>query len=492
MSDMSSDDSSSSDPDSITFATAMRNTSSSVNIRDHHRRMCAEGDGWSHAFGKLDRQEIIELFKKENWQKMGNAISQTATFKRLDLSDCELAEDAIPTLFGVERVYCCPINHLDLSENIKVGAAGVGAMLPFMKSRSSLKYINLRNTNLGVEGARLLSEALDHVRVEYLDLSMNNIGNEGMTYLLSATNCANLVELVIRRTELGRPGFEAIAQFLGRDDTAIKKLSCSCNNGEYAKLVVDSISNKSQLEDILLGRSSSNFFANTAGSMDSELWSDHSNGNSDYSSHDDSEGGSDDGCPLYPMMLAIQNLRKLICDTSSVESICQSNHQLKRIGGNMRKISQIDPTLGKALDINNESKNGVSIARRTRMKLRSFYFKGAYDVQPFIDMDIELMPYVLELLTRTEMFVETARKYYVVDSDNLDGIYHLIRNCHLPELFSFPSPHSQIKQLGEKNAALETDNSSLKETIDRLNKEIAELRISNSALPRKCIKTTDS
>ena len=78
-----------------------------------------------------------------------------------------------------------------------------------------------------------------------------------------------------------------------------------------------------------------------------------------------------------------------------------------------------------------------SIVKRLRSKLRTFYFQGEFAIQPFIGMDVVLMPFVLELVTRTEIYVEKrkrdcdSREYYNVSSGNLDGIYRLVKNCQL-------------------------------------------------------------
>ena len=63
-----------------------------------------------------------------------------------------------------------------------------------------------------------------------------------------------------------------------------------------------------------------------------------------------------------------------------------------------------------------------------------------------------------------------GRKYAAVMEGDLGNIYHLVRNCHLPELFSFPSPESRIR------CEYEGRISSLEEEIARLTSEIKELR----------------
>ena len=91
------------------------------------------------------------------------------------------------------------------------------------------------------------------------------------------------------------------------------------------------------------------------------------------------------------------NFLRLICNTSSFAALCQSNHQLFVAGTPILS----DPILREALGINNRARKGVSVRNRLRSKLRKYYVKGSlFDVQPFADMDVLLMPYALELSTK--------------------------------------------------------------------------------------------
>ena len=176
-------------------------------------------------------------------------------------------------------------------------------------------------------------------------------------------------------------------------------------------------------------------------------------------------------------------------------SLCQSNHQLSYAGINTNKMTRSNPTLKKALRIN-ARKGGESIVTRLRSKLRTFYFQGEFVVQPFMDIDAVLMPYVLELVTRTEVCVGGddgvgTGKYYTVCSDKLDSIYRLLRNCHPPELFSFPSTISKIREFSAKNALLEAETARQKQVINQLVVENEKLRSQISGLPNKRAKANN-
>mmetsp|Transcript_8662 Transcript_8662/g.15732 ORF Transcript_8662/g.15732 Transcript_8662/m.15732 type:complete len:258 (+) Transcript_8662:84-857(+) len=253
-----------------------------------------------------------------------------------------------------------------------------------------------------------------------------------------------------------------LSTFWEGDKTAIKRIMFGSqideeNEKHYAKILVGSMSTKSKLEEI-------------------ELW-------------EKSHNEEDDR-----MLPAVEHLERLVCDTTSFEALCQSNHQLRVFSmRNTREIFNRSPALGEAIGINERSKVGTSVAQRLRAKLRAFFFRGEFDIQPFIDMDVILMPYVLELVTRTEARVQDEKKKKVRDQDkklyplcrgNLSGIYHLVRSCHLPELFSFTSLVTKMREMEARIAALERETTSL--TLEN-----NELRAGNGSLPNKRSKTME-
>ena len=426
-----------------------------------HRMRCEEGNGWSHGFlavrdgnnGEITsvRDPMFDIlchFSEENWAKMGDDISKSNCLDNLKLYDSgvyvrqahnpnEFSAETIKALFGDRRYNCPSLELVDLHGN-KFGSAGISAILPFLKSLSNLKRLDLSNTNLDVNGARLLSDALDVVSTEVLSLSGDGIGDEDVDCILQARNSFKLEELNILGNRFGLDGIEAISRFLSRDDTALREFNTSYAEADHAKVLVDSISSRSKLEEL--------FFNQYSHGRDG--------GRRQRQGHTCTE----------------PNFLRLICNTSSFEAMCQSNHQLFVAG--TRALS--DPILGEALGINNRARKGVSVRNRLRSKLRKYYLKGSlFDVQPFADMDVLLMPYALELITKKELPVEIdyrVMRWDEVASDNLDGIYRIVRNCHLPELLSFPS------WLQSVNAALRAENVSLKGDNERLRIEIEELR----------------
>lgn len=113
-----------------------------------------------------------------------------------------------------------------------------------------------------------------------------------------------------------------------------------------------------------------------------------------------------------------------------------------------------------------------------RRKVLEMYFRGEFDVQPFTVMEANLMPRVLQILSRS------PRRCYACygckpRKEQLDSFYRLIRNCH-EQLFSFPSP---LQVIEAKIAALEAMNASL------MRREVEELRRDRDSATNKRAKT---
>jgi len=215
------------------------------------------------------------------------------------------------------------------------------ALVPFLKSRSLLACLHLNCTKLDNEGASLLSDALNHVCIGELNLRNNQIGDEGIEHLLSSENAKLLTCLKLEYNEIGRRRFDVISHLLKSDDTELRYFSVNVWE-ESAKMVVGSITIKSQLEILSFG---------------------------------DVDIDEDD-----PMALVAPDIQNLVCNLPSFESLCQPNHQLKWIGCNTDKYCKSNANLKMAFDIHARSEGGASIIKRLRCKLRTSYFQGEFDV----------------------------------------------------------------------------------------------------------------
>jgi hypothetical protein len=84
--------------------------------------------------------------------------------------------------------------------------------------------------------------------------------------------------------------------------------------------------------------------------------------------------------------IADENLRKLLCNTTSIESIYNSNHTVKMVRPSYSEL------LSERLEINkNEDKAQVE-----RNKILRYYFVGDFDVTPFANfLPVSVVPEVI-------------------------------------------------------------------------------------------------
>jgi len=314
-----------------------------------------------------------------------------------------------------------------------------------LKSRTKPFSLILNSTGLNNEGAIKMSDVLGSVRIELLSLNGIETGGDGVGRLFSAQNAKYLKALDLdNNSGIGTDGLHAISQFLRRGDTNIERLFVSPMGADDARMLVNSISSNSKLECV-------------------SFWED------DYEK-------------LLELSPSIENL---VCKTTSFESLCASNHTLRWLGNYTRMfLREANSAILEALDINARSECGVTNVKRMRCKLRMLYFnKPHIDVQSFAKMDVTLMPFVLELIAKTEIRIEALSvaylgksTYFEIGSTNLNGIYQLVRNCHMPELFSFPSSEYLLDQMNAKNKQLEAENATQKQEINKLTAQIKELQ----------------
>ncbi|KAL7533379.1 hypothetical protein ACHAWF_004469 [Thalassiosira exigua] len=411
--------------------------------------------------------DTLKQYTAENWRKVGATLCQSRVLTHLDLSSCKLTKELADAFIGGCGACSWPaLKVVNLSYN-KHGYKVLKAFHPMLKSKSALDTLELRGCNLGINGAKLVADVLNHATINNLFLSSHSFKDQGLDIILSARNARHLVRLCVsgcdRRKEFSDRGYESMAQFV-RNATKLKVLSFDrhpVNDRVDAtnQLFVDLISRDSILEAITLS------WSWRYSSLPAEL-NDH--------------------------------FLNLVCNTSNVITLCSSNHLFCGfdVWGSGSPRNNLDrekyPKLSLAFDINAQSVSGSGAIRR---KMRNFYFEtNEFDVKSFNEMDVALMPYILDLVTMTEMQEDKRRlhrKPRLVPNDNLNAIYRLLRNCSLSELFSFPSTQTLLRQKDERIRQLEGGNESMKQRLKQLMRANEQLRRAEPNLPNKRVKTAD-
>ena len=391
------------------------------------------------------RRRVAQLLSIDDWAQMGDDISEITTLIMIQLHTCGICDDKLEALFGRRgRLYNCPIDSIDLSGNV-FGPVGIEAILPFLKSIPVIKWICITSANLGSAGVRLLSEA----KIEQLDLQSSQIGGDfGLRHILTSRNSNMLTALDVTGIQFGRQGFEIVSNFLRRDDISLKKLYIGCNHGEYAKMIAEALlSNKcSKLELISL--------------------------------HSSSERSD-------PLKVIYKYVQKIMCDTTSFETICESNHHLH--WKNPRYVLAA-PDFTTLLGMNERREHGATISHILRSKLRRFYFNENFDLQPFYGIDVNLMPHLLQLVTRKEEMpgVRNFNIHHDVCDGDLSCIFRILRNINAPETFEQPKliemKKAEVDMLKANNTSLKADNVSLKADNVSLKADTATLKAENESL----------
>lgn len=433
------------------------------------------------------------LWEKE-WREMCDLVRRSNRLRKIELRaierNDELMFERLSEMFGANENYSCPLHSIRFQIRKKLFRRHIEVVTNFMKSRlDTLWTLHLIPIRLADGCVRVISDAMDDgLRLEELIISCSDlppaISDDEIEKLLSSENARYLKRLeIISSTAITRSGFDSVARFLQRTHTNIEKLHVclSSMDMEAARMLLCSIPANTTLRIFALSRLGSSSVESSSNSK-------------------------------YTFESAAKILQDLVCNLSDFGSLCRSNNTLYDVGYNTYHL-KVNRILRQALEIN--ERHGCSPNQRLRTKLRDFYFKGAFDVQPFIHMDIEYMPNVLELVTMSEECIAEEKEgrmeegtHVIARNGHLGSIYRLIRNCHLPELFGYPSQESKVELLEGDNTMLKSEverlraeNASLQSQLEgstasmqRLEEEIAMLKnqIECSQTPRKRLKSSEN
>ena len=100
----------------------------------------------------------------------------------------------------------------------------------------------------------------------------------------------------------------------------------------------------------------------------------------------------------------MDQIRCLVCNTSSIEGIINSNHTLENVNRSLCF------RLANYLKLNQHEDKQFVI----RQKIIKYYFKGEFDVAPFVQMNISLIPEVMCIIGEYSY-------------DQLSAIYRLLK-----------------------------------------------------------------
>ena len=418
-------------------------------------RVSGEGDVYffgngvpQHCYSMADLtnyQSLIDTIKftepalsKENWGKACAFIHQSTSLKSITF--CKIGSDDrntynyLASVFSTSEHNICPslcAIEIALPRKELFRRRHLGIVIDFMKTHPNTVWtLDLGDTTLGDGCIGVITNAMNSgLRLRSLKLRGEFVGDNDVESLLSTNSAKYLQELDVSSNEMTRAGFEVLTSFLGQDSTSIEKLDARSqvtSDIEYSRLLLEAIStnNNSPMQSVCLRKLCNQ------------------------------ERNNDDLKPIVAM------LKNMICKPPDIKSLCKSNHQLYNIGYSTPYLKTHSKVIRMALDINERQ---VSVNQKHRMKIRAFYFTQAdFDIKPFLDMDVELMPNVLELVTMSKECITDEQEgrlkrdnYVSARNGHLGGIYRLVRNCHVPELFNFQSQQAIMEQQETRISELE-------------------------------------
>ncbi|KAL9180765.1 hypothetical protein ACHAXT_011218 [Thalassiosira profunda] len=326
-----------------------------------------------------------------------------------------------------------------------ITAATMTKILDAVKS-SSIEELSLDENTLSDEVANVLGNALptlSHVKRLSLagdyEMERGRITEAGIEAISDGLNNSSVEDLSFWRNNLGPTGGIVLAETLSTN-TVLKRLdltmALSSFNGEFRHVFSEegwrmffNFLQSSALVDLELG-------GNTIRDAQVEVFVECLNGLSSLESLDlwgvdqvSTAGwatffaGLRGHASLRTMkMYSADNMEESVivpalCDKTSIEGICNSNHTLTKVDGCNRDWSffpQTGSDCKRLLEIN----EGADKAKVARQKIREFCFRNGENLQELVTLEVNLMPRVLECVGR----------------DSIKASYPLIRS--MPSLFS--------------------------------------------------------
>jgi len=298
-----------------------------------------------------------KLRHRDKWDQFIRAIENNTSVRRLnltkgygDVSSTEVCE-CIEALFRVLEFNSSIVElEVDMDLFFNEGELNSINTLFGVQFKERLEYLKLRGGTsddvISENRSVMFSSVLQDLSLEKFDMrscEYEEYNDEAFTRMVSA--CTNVKELKVICSTLSQ--YAAVTALI-EDQSSI--LNC---------LDLDESSNGEGLSTLLAGLTGNDTLR--------ELCS-------------------------PPLMKHICLTEKVLCDTSSIEGIYESNHTLEEINPNDLRV--LTPLINELLELNmNPNKEEVF-----QTKIARYYFVGDFDVTHFANLAISLLPKVLEMI----------------------------------------------------------------------------------------------
>mmetsp|Transcript_23446 Transcript_23446/g.50801 ORF Transcript_23446/g.50801 Transcript_23446/m.50801 type:complete len:419 (+) Transcript_23446:318-1574(+) len=238
----------------------------------------------------------LNTLEERAWTRFGQIIGGASHFEQLAILHCRV--NVAELCVGLQLNQSIKKLHLD---GIGLGREELSSLVPFLSNNPSLKSLTLSGCNLGSAEIDLLSAALlQHSEdrcLEVLNLRNNHIGDVDLEKLAPALkrNRNKIILLNLENNKIGLRGCTSLTKLLGSQECNLSRLYLNGNSidDKAVAVLIDSLAKNTKLMTLNLGN---NIGITTEGYL---------------------------------------KILQLVCNTSCIKGILDSNHHLNNVGMSM-------------------------------------------------------------------------------------------------------------------------------------------------------------
>lgn len=318
------------------------------------------------------------------WKRLGQAIGQNESLKRLSVADSFNSNDMHPDTTRCIREFYNEVKQNRSLESLKLLLFS-GDDPPkfnleyFVRHNKQLTDLKIQSNDsddpIVTEDRVMVADSLRHIiSLRNLDISHLDFDYEDGTFERVVSACTGVEKLSLDcRDERDNFRYDDISDLLQNPDAMLSSLDLFHSNlvNEDILSVAASLDGNTKLKTLRLG-------------VD----------------RDETTG--------------LNAFQSLLCDTASIQDIIDSNHTLENIDVYIEQTTNIVPLpemVKHCLQLNKNSDKDKVI----HQKIATYYFHGNFNMSPIIDMPISLLPRVIGMIGKSE-------------SNRLSAIYKLARN----------------------------------------------------------------
>ena len=374
----------------------------------------------------------------EDWLTLGRSIGTNTNLKNLhigldgnDPEEDEMMSNENLEAFCVGMSYNRSLNFFFMEE-FDFSRARLELLHPFLIENDNLSDFQLHVCGLSVEDIQRLANAFGQRRnpasIATIALTgRDEITDESVPAVVGLCgHCPRLQKLYLGYSGIGNQGCNELALLLQHPESKLKCLILNKNTAigdEGAQVLANAIMNNKKLKRLELSGCSV-----TAGGWNCFF--------------------------------------RTLCDPTSIDATqYQSNHTLVSLWWSIYNNAMVScEDLSFCMLANTE----IDKRMTARKKIFHFHLNGNFDTSPFLDMDLEVLPYALGWIGKDGYANDISRKI------RWSAFYRILRNA--PDICSFLTFDRKVRnQLEVENAALKAkieeeraENGKLKQQIEQL------------------------